>query len=123
MQKQQVIGIILIAAVIFLYFLWLRFQRKQQSAVASHGIQEATVLVRGAYNPNEISLQQGIPTRLYFNRQEDVDCSRFVTIDTLGIRKNLKPFAVTVLSFTPREKGIFTFSCDMGMYQGKIVVA
>lgn len=118
----QIIGIILILGVIALFFVWLRFQRKQEQASEHGGIQEAVVLVKGAYDPNVITVKAGIPLRLHFNRQEDAECSRFVTFDGLQLRRDLKPFVVTDIEFTPQATGEIKFTCDMGMYQGKIIV-
>lgn len=116
------IGTLLIILVIGVFWLWLRFQRRQERAEIKGAIQEITILVKGAYDPNEITVQSGVPLRIHFNRQEDAECSRFVTFDGLGIRKDLKPFAMTDVDFTPKEKGEISFTCDMGMYQGKIIV-
>lgn len=121
-MNSQFLGIILILIVVGLYLVWLKFQRKQEQAEVSGGNQEVTVLVKGAYDPNEITVKAGIPLRIHFNRQEDADCSRFVTFDSIGIRKDLTSFGMTDVEFTPKEKGEIAFTCDMGMYQGKIIV-
>jgi len=122
MQLQQIIGIVLIALVIGLFFLWLRFQRKQEQAMEQGGVQEATVLVKGAYDPNVVTVKAGVPLILHFNRQEDTSCSRFVTFEGLNIRKDLKEFGVTDVKFTPEKPGEIPFTCDMGMYQGRIII-
>lgn len=121
-MTQSVIGSVLILLIIGAYVVWLRFQRRQERATTVGNIQEITVLVKGAYDPRVIAVKSGMPVRIFFNRQEDVECSRFVTLDGLKIRKDLKPFATTAVEFTPQEKGEITFTCDMGMYQGKIIV-
>lgn len=122
MQTIQIIGVVLVAVIIGLFFLWLKFQRKQESAMEQGGKQEATILVKGAYDPNVIAAKSGVPLIIHFNRQEDAACSRFVTFEGLNIRKDLKPFAVTDVEFTPAKAGEIPFTCDMGMYQGKLIV-
>ncbi|MFH1235619.1 MAG: cupredoxin domain-containing protein [Parcubacteria group bacterium] len=122
MDSRQVIGIVLTAGIFGIFFLWLRFQRKQEKAEVNSGLQEITILVKGAYDPNIITVKAGIPVRLHFNRQENVDCSRYVTFEGLKIRKDLKAFGMTDVDLTPTEIGEISFTCDMGMYQGKIVV-
>lgn len=118
----QIIGIILIVGIVGLFFIWLRFQRKQERAEQVGGIQEVTVLVKGAYDPNVIQAKVGVPLRIHFNRQEDASCSRFVTFENIKVRKDLRPFAMTDVEFTPMQVGEIPFTCDMGMYQGKVVV-
>ena len=122
MDPRQIVGIVLIVGVVGLFFFWLRFQRRQERAAEHSGVQEVTVLVKGAYDPNVITVKAGIPLRIHFNRQEDVDCSRFVTFEGLNIRKDLKAFGMTDVEFTPEKPGEIPFTCDMGMYQGKIMV-
>lgn len=122
MGIQSVIGSILILVIIAAYVAWLRFQRKQERATTNGNIQQVTILVKGAYDPRVIAVKSGVPVRIFFNRQEDVECSRFVTFDGLKIRKDLKPFATTTVEFTPQQAGEIHFTCDMGMYQGKIIV-
>lgn len=102
----QILGIILILVVIGLFVLWLRFQRKQEAAVVSiSGEQEATVVIKSAYTPNVITVQVGKPVALTFDRQEDVECSRFVTIDGLKLRQDLPAHQKTTLHFTPEKAG------------------
>lgn len=119
----QILGIVLILVVIGLYALWLRFQRQQEAAVVGiTGEQEATVVIKGAYMPNTITVQTGKSVALTFDRQEDVECSRFVTIDGLRLRQDLPAHQKTTLHFTPAKAGEYSFTCDMGMYQGRLIV-
>jgi len=97
-------------------------QRKQELALERGGKQEATILVKGAYNPSIVKVKAGMPVLLHFVRQEDTSCSRFVTFDGLKIRKDLKAFAMTDVEFIPKKTGEVPFSCDMGMYHGKIII-
>lgn len=119
----QILGFVLILVVICLFALWLGFQRRQEAAVVgATGVQEATVVVKGAYQPNAITVQAGKPVALTFDRQETVECSRFVTIDGMHIRQDLPANQKTTIRFTPEKPGEYSFTCDMGMYQGRIIV-
>ena len=117
------LGIILIIAVIGLFALWLLFQRRQEDAVVgATGMQEATVVVKGAYQPNVITVKVGTPVALTFDRQENAECSRFVTIDSLKLRQELPANQKTTIRFTVERPGEYSFTCDMGMYQGRLIV-
>jgi len=117
------LGIFFILVIIVLFALWLGFQRRQEAAVvSSSGEQEATVVVKGAYQPNAITVQAGKPVALTFDRQEDVECSRYVTIDGMHIRQDLPANQKTTIRFTPEKPGEYSFTCDMGMYQGRLIV-
>lgn len=118
----QIIGIILIVIVIALFFAWVKFTNRQIGAQITGRIQEVSIIVKGAYNPHLITVKKGVPLKITFDRQEDSDCSRFVNFPDLKIHKELPAFGKTVIEFTPAKEGEYTFSCDMGMYQGKFIV-
>ncbi len=118
-----ILGIILIILIIGLLGLWLRSQHQQEAAVVNAtGAQEATIIVKGAYQPNVVTVQAGKPVVLTFDRQEDAECSRFVTIDRVHIRQDLPAHQKTAIRFTPEKPGEYSFTCDMGMYQGRLIV-
>ncbi len=58
-------GVALIA-----FLLWFFFGPKTgKAAVLQAGVQEATIRVEGAYQPNRITLHAGVPARLKFDRR------------------------------------------------------
>lgn len=118
----QIIGIILIAFVILLFFVWVKFTNRQVGAQSTGKTQEVNIIVKGAYNPHVITVKRGVPLKITFDRQEDSDCSRFVNFPDLKIHKELTAFGKTMIEFIPQKEGEYPFSCDMGMYQGKIIV-
>jgi Cu+-exporting ATPase len=111
-------GIILI-----IFLLWFFFGPKTgKAAVFQAGVQEATIRVEGAYQPNRITLQAGVPARLKFDRREATDCSNRVVLPDFGISRALPAFATTSIEFTPQEAGEYSFACAMNMYRGTILV-
>ena len=120
----QLIGIILILLVIGFYFWWIIYTKNQKgvSAQDSGGIQVFNILVKGVYSPNVIRAKVGRPLRLNFLRQESTECSRFVNFPDLKIRKELPENQTITIEFTPDRIGAFTFTCDMSMYQGKLII-
>ncbi len=118
----HVIGIILILLVVALYVGWIYFTKKQTGTAAKleKGVQEFDIIVKGVYSPSVLHATAGSPVRINFLRQEDTDCSRFVVFDDLHIRKDLPRDQKVTVEFTPR-KGVYAFTCDMGMYQGKLI--
>ena len=121
----QIIGIILIIIVITLYWFWVSYTRRQSgepAQVSQQGVQELEILVKGVYSPAVVKVKAGQPVRLKFLRQEDTECSRFVSFPDFKIHRDLPQDQVVPIEFTPNNKGTFTFTCDMGMYQGKLIV-
>jgi len=119
-----IIGIILILVVIALYVFWLWSTKRQKGVGAkeSGGVQVFDILVKGVYSPSIIRAKAGRPVRINFLRQESNDCSRFVNFSDFRIRKELPEGKTIAIEFTPDRRGEFLFTCDMSMYQGRLVV-
>lgn len=119
----QIIGIILILLIIGLFAAWIFWTKKQTGAGAKEvgGVQEFEIKVKGVYSPSVIHAKAGQPVKINFLREEDAECSRFVVFDSLNIRKDLPQGQAVSIEFTP-QAGEYKFTCDMGMYQGKLIV-
>lgn len=80
-----------------------------------------TVDAKG-YNPSIFTVKSGTPVLWNINGQNVYGCQGSIKSPTLGIDVvNLKQGENTV-EFTPIKKGIFAFSCSMGMYNGTFKV-
>lgn len=118
----QILGISLILGVVALLFLYFKWSKKEAITESLGSEQKITIKVSGAYSPNVIHAELGKPILIIFDRQENNSCSKEVIFSDFGIKQELKDFGKTELKFTPSKKGEFTFSCPMGMYQGKLIV-
>ena len=94
----------------------------EATAEVGAGVQEATVVVHGGYQPTVIRAHTGTPLRLTFDRREDGDCSSRVVFGDLGVNRFLAPFASTVLELPTDEPGTFEFGCAMNMLHGTLVL-
>lgn len=124
METKQIIGILLILVVIGLYAYWIYIAKKQTGVKAKEkeGIQVFDIIVKGVYSPSVIKAKAGKPVKINFTRQESTECSRYVIFSDFGIRKELTEGKTIAIEFTPEKAGEYSFTCDMGMYQGKLVV-
>lgn len=124
MIVMRLTGIILIIVVVSLYAMWIRFTMRKggMSAKEEDGVQVFDVLVKGVYAPSVLEAKVGIPVRINFRREESTDCSRFVNFPDLQIRKELPERETVSVEFTPDRAGEYVFTCDMSMYQGKLIV-
>ncbi|MCG3117843.1 MAG: heavy metal translocating P-type ATPase [Candidatus Manganitrophus sp. SA1] len=105
------------------FLLWFFFGPKQGKAAAIRaGVQEVTIRVEGAYQPNRVVVKAGVPVRLKFDRREGTDCSNRVVLPDFGVSRALPAFATTTIEFTPQEPGEHPFSCAMNMYRGVLIV-
>ncbi len=112
-------GVVLIALTIW-YFFGERDKTEAKAGIS--GIQEISITVKGGYSPDTVTVRQGVPVRLLFDRQETSSCSEQVVFGDFGIVRELPAFETTPVEFTPDTAGEFVFTCGMSMLRGKIIV-
>ena len=102
---------------------WFFFGPKQaRRAELRDGVQEVEITVKGGYSPNLITVKEGVPLRLVFDRQENSDCSSRVVFPDFGVSKSLAAFGRTTVELMPARAGEFGFACGMNMLHGTLVV-
>ncbi|MEX2161577.1 MAG: cupredoxin domain-containing protein [Anaerolineales bacterium] len=115
----NVLGLALIALVV--WYFWL-FRREGVQVAMVAGIQEATIKVKGGYDPDVIVVKKGRPVRLNFLRQESSMCSEMVIFDKIQKSAKLPEGETVTIEFTPTQNGEIPFQCQMGMLRGKVIV-
>lgn len=113
-------GLAAIAAIA--WFFWGPRKGGYRAAVTSGGYQEAMVLVKGGYTPDLIVVQHGKPVRLNFRREESAACSEMVVFGDFGKSANLPEGEIVPVEFLPEKAGEYEFTCQMGMFRGKLIV-
>ena len=111
-------GVGLISGLAYFFF----GPKEAHRAEVRGGVQEVEVTVKGGYSPNLIRVQEGVPLRLVFDRQENSDCSARVVFPDFGVSRSLAAFGRTVVELMPAEAGEFGFACGMNMLHGTLVV-
>lgn len=117
--------IVLLAGVTAIAWIVWYFWLYRQQGVAVHeigGVQEATITVKGGYDPDVVVVKKEKPVRLHFNRQESSLCSEMVLFDRINRSARLPEGDTVTIEFTPQEVGEIPFQCQMGMLRGKVVV-
>lgn len=105
------------AAIAFVYWFFLMKREKEISVSDS-----VDIMVEGGYTPEVISIPKDKTTRLNFIRKDPNSCLEEVVLGDFRIRKHLPLNQKVTIEITPKQTGEFTYSCGMGMYQGKIIV-
>ena len=116
----DVVGLGLIGFIV--WFFWLVRAKGVRAAVSSGGYQEQMVLVKGGYTPDVIVVEAGKPVRLNFVRQESASCSEMVLFPAFNKSATLPEGQTVPVEFLPKDRGEFEFSCQMGMFRGKLIV-
>ncbi|HWB36256.1 MAG TPA: heavy metal translocating P-type ATPase, partial [Rugosimonospora sp.] len=115
--------VIAIAVVLTGALGWYFFgPRSSSRAVVDGGVQVLTVAVKGGYSPDVIEVEQGVPVRLLFDRQEAGDCSSRVVFPDFKVNQDLRAYATTAVEFTPQQVGEYGFACGMNMLHGTVKV-
>lgn len=113
-------GVALIAVIV--WFFWLKKEEGVRATLTSSGHQEATILVKGGYNPAVVRVEAGKPVRLTFRREETSACSDTVVLEGFGKRADLPEGQLVPVEFLPKEPGEYPFACGMGMLRGTVIV-
>ena len=111
-------GVTLIGALAYFFF----GPKQAGRAEVRGGIQEVEITVKGGYSPSVIKVQEGVPLRLVFDRQERGECTSEVVFPDFRIRRNLPAFARTTIHLMPERNGEFGFACGMNMVHGTLLV-
>jgi P-type Cu+ transporter len=111
-------GLALIAGLAYFFF----GPKEARRAAVRGGVQQIEITVKGGYSPNRIRVQEGVPLRLVFDRQENSDCSARVVFPDFGVSRSLAAFGRTTVELMPTRAGEFGFACGMNMLHGTLVV-
>lgn len=88
-----------------------------------NGMQKQTIdITSGGYSPTYFTVKVGVPVELSLQSNSAYSCASSFTFRKFNIFEQLKPTDKKVITFTPTEKGEFTYTCSMGMYQGTMRV-
>jgi len=115
----NLIGLAAIAGIV--WYFWL-YRKEGVSISEVGGVQQATITVKGGYDPDVIVVKRGTPVRLLFKRQESSLCSEMVIFDKINRSAHLPQGETVAIDFTPDAVGEIPFQCQMGMLRGKVVV-
>lgn len=81
------------------------------------------MLTRRGYEPSTIRLRKGVRTRLTFIRLTKDDCGEQLLIPAYNVNRQLPFNSGVTITLTPRQSGIFGFSCGMDMLHGTVIVS
>ncbi len=67
-------------------------------------------------------VQHGKPVRLNFRREETAACSEMVVFSDFGKSARLPAGETVPVEFLPEKPGEYEFTCQMGVFRGKVIV-
>jgi len=113
----NIVGLILIFFVIW----WFWLSNKKNAVRAT----EAALVIKvanGVYTPDTIETKINKPIVLRFIREDETPCAATVIFSDFNKSADLPMSRSIDLSITPNKIGEFEFTCQMGMYRGKLIV-
>ncbi|PLR82242.1 copper-transporting ATPase [Bacillus canaveralius] len=115
-----IVGLLLIGLIA--WFFWGPKKGGSLAKVSSSGYQEAMIRVKNGYSPARIVVQSGKPVRFEFTREETTACSEMVVFPDFQKSAMLPVGRKIAIDLPPMKEGIYDFTCQMGMYRGKVIV-
>lgn len=104
------------------WFFWMGKREGVRAGLTSSGYQEVMVLVKGGYTPDVVVVEHSKPVRFNFRREETASCSEMVIFPDFNKSAKLPTGETVSIEFIPNKPGEYEFSCQMGMFRGKLIV-
>lgn len=112
----NLIGFCLIGLIIW----WFIFKKPKSTRLANNAIQ--VIVDEGVYEPSVLKASSGKEITLEFIRKDKSPCAQVVVFNTLEISQELQVNKSTKITIAALKPGTYPFSCQMGMYQGSLIV-
>lgn len=113
----NILGLSLIGFIIY----WFWFSTQKAVLAADDGIIDIKVK-DGIFTPGIVEIGASKPITLRFKREDASPCAESVVFTQLNISRQLRLGQTTNILLNITEKGSYDFTCQMGMYQGKLIV-
>ena len=110
-------GIFLIGIIVW----WFWFNKSKVAFTKIETIVEIKVK-DGIYQPSQLEAEMNQPIILRFIREDASPCAEYVAFNSLNISKQLPLNKPTDISLTVKNAGEYEFTCQMGMYRGKLII-
>ncbi|HAF87492.1 MAG: cupredoxin domain-containing protein [Legionellaceae bacterium] len=112
----NLIGFCLVGLIIW----WFILKKPKSTRLVNNAIQ--VVVDEGVYEPSILKAREGKMITLEFIRKDKSPCAQVVVFNTLDISQELKVNKLTKITINSLKSGTYPFSCQMGMYQGSLIV-
>ncbi len=100
------------------WWFWLAKPSRRKAVTDSIDV----IVDGGVYTPAVIEVTQDKPVILNFIRRDASPCAEKVIFAEMDVSADLPLDQEKKLELNPHQKGEFDFTCQMGMYRGKLIV-
>lgn len=121
-MNYDIILVNLSAILLIVFVLWWFFGSKPKAMLATQNETIKIVVKDGIYDPANIIVQNGKPIHLQFIRYDQTPCAETVVFPAFDLAYALPLQQVININLPPQQPKIIEFTCQMGMYRGRITV-
>ncbi len=115
----NIVGFLLIVGIVWWFWLY-----KPSELDINSGVSELLITVEnGVYNPARLSILSGQATAVKFLRKEASPCAGTVVFDDMNISEELPLNKEKTIQLPALEPGTYSFTCQMKMYKGELIVS
>lgn len=111
----NIIGLLVISLIVW----WFWFSKLHQVTKVDDLIE--IKVKNGVYQPDYVQVKVNHPVTLRFIREDASPCAEMVIFNSLNISEQLPLHKPKDIVLILKEVGIVEFTCQMGMYRGKII--
>ena len=105
--------------VLIVWWFWI----KKPKILKASSSEIEIIVENGIYNPSRIEVKLGEKIKLTFLRKDPSPCAEKVIFDELGVNLDLPVDKKVSVSLVPDAAGEYSFTCQMKMYVGALVVS
>lgn len=112
----NVLGVALIAFIVWWFWLYKPESTRAEDSTVHISVSD------GIYTPATVSAKAQEPLHLVFHRRDPSPCAEQVVFAQLDISEQLELDKETLVQLNIEKPGIYEFTCQMGMYRGKLII-
>lgn len=110
------IGVVLIIFIIW----WFIIKKPKPKNVVNNTVD--IVVKDGVYEPSLIYAKLGKTLHIRFLREDETLCSEYVVFNDFDVSAKLPLHQYHSIALDLKQPGEYEFTCQMGMYRGKLIV-
>ena len=105
-----------------MFIVWWFWLAKPKAKTAAQDDTIEIIVENGVYSPSIIQAVKGQPLTLRFLRRDPSPCAEKVIFSNLNINADLPINKTKDIRLTIDTADSYEFTCQMGMYRGKLLV-
>lgn len=104
------------------FIVWWFFGSKPKAIFAEKNKPILILVKDGVYQPAHIQIEKHKPIVLHFLRKDATPCAETVSFPQLNMAYHLGVNQTVEIVVPAQSTGEIDFTCQMGMYRGKLIV-